>query len=551
MITSSTLRRYRSVAVVVLAIAAISASLGTVVYAGNFFLYDENDLVNAEPERRALVIGNGQYDHLSDLPSPTVDAKDVGDVLASIGFEVTRGENLDKKGMVDKLAEFTAKLKPGDTAVFYYSGHGADLGGNFYLPKDASHPTKSSKQQLANQSLSEAKVIADLQEKAVGDGSEGAVILIIDACRNFPAVGKSSGSEGGLRAPDAAGIVALYAAGFGQIAFDRLDDTDADRNSVFTRALLPLLKAQGLTVDQIGTDVRTKVASLARAAGLRQIPGVYAQNETPIVLNPSGSSLPRQQTVRGGSQDSAESPDNGASETECDRLAADPDDTMKVASVAGVSAFRLDGLAALEACQTAVNDHPDEVRFQFQLGRALSGSKRYHEAIELYHKAAERGSAAALNEIGRSFQLGRHIPRDRVQAMEWFRKAADQGNAAAMHNIGLLLANDNDHQEAFSWYQKAADKGSSEAMYSFAALYEEGKVLPRNPGLASTWLERALNRGDQWTRGELRSAPGNWSEETRKSLQKRLKDAGVYHGSVDGLFQSETQTALDAVFGKT
>ena len=63
------------------------------------------------------------------------DAEAVGDTLAKLGFDVTRGRNLGRQGMIDKVAEFTGKIAPGDIAVFFYAGHGIAIKNINYLPR--------------------------------------------------------------------------------------------------------------------------------------------------------------------------------------------------------------------------------------------------------------------------------------------------------------------------------------------------------------------------------------------------------------------------------
>ena len=68
------------------------------------------------------------------------------------------------------------------------------------------------------------------------------VILILDACRDNPFAVKGKRAIGmtrGLTRMDPAeGMFVLFSAGQGQSALDRLSDTDANPNSVFTRTLL-------------------------------------------------------------------------------------------------------------------------------------------------------------------------------------------------------------------------------------------------------------------------------------------------------------------------
>jgi uncharacterized protein len=62
------------------------------------------------------------------------------------------------------------------------------------------------------------------------------------------------------------------------------------------------------------------------------------------------------------------------------------------------------------------------------------------------------------------------VANDYDKAREWFEKAADKGDAGAMFNLGRLYANGygvaKDYDKAREWYEKAADKDEAGAMHS-------------------------------------------------------------------------------------
>ena len=66
----------------------------------------------------------------------------------------------------------------------------------------------------------------------------------------------------------------VYSAGEGQSAMDRLSEADADPNSVFTRAFLPLLRADLPLLDAIKIS-QERVYALARSADHDQTPAYY------------------------------------------------------------------------------------------------------------------------------------------------------------------------------------------------------------------------------------------------------------------------------------
>jgi hypothetical protein len=69
-----------------------------------------------------------------------------------------------------------------------------------------------------------------------------------------------------------------------------MSDTDRDPNSLFTRALLPQLRAPGLSLPEIATRVRREVVALARNAQHQQTPAYYDELLGDFVLRPGSAS---------------------------------------------------------------------------------------------------------------------------------------------------------------------------------------------------------------------------------------------------------------------
>src|SRR5262245_44451034 len=93
---------------------------------------------SAAPDRVALVIGNGAYANATKLTNPVNDATDVAQALRRIGFDVVEGRDLDKRAMEAKILEFGTKLDQAKVALFFYAGHGMQVGGkNYLVPTDA------------------------------------------------------------------------------------------------------------------------------------------------------------------------------------------------------------------------------------------------------------------------------------------------------------------------------------------------------------------------------------------------------------------------------
>jgi hypothetical protein len=229
-------------------------------------------------KRVALVIGNDRYVNLpadQQLRKAVNDARAVGDALGSVGFEVIRGENLGRQALVDKFVELTQRLLPGDTAFFFFSGHGVAInGGNYILPVDVPNAAVGQDMRLAHASFGESDIVSELQGRGVR-----VAVVVLDACRNNPFKqpgAKGVGAERGLgRIEPVQGVFTLYSAGIGQTALDRLGDADDSPNSVFTRVFVPALTKPGLGLGELAVEVREEVVRLAASVQHNQRPAYY------------------------------------------------------------------------------------------------------------------------------------------------------------------------------------------------------------------------------------------------------------------------------------
>lgn len=239
-------------------------------------------------KRVALVIGNDRYANLAadqQLKKAVNDAETIAAALTTLGFEVVKGTNLSRQGMIDKLADFTAKLQAGDIAAVFYAGHGVAIETvNYLVPSDVPPISSSSEARLRGASLAEPDLLREIQAKQVR-----VALVVIDACRENPfptgptrSLGRTRGLAEGqtLR-----GIFKIYSAGENQTALDRLNNNDPARNSVFTRVFAEQLMRPELHLADLAFETREKVAALAlsatddsgKPAPHEQTPGYYDQ----------------------------------------------------------------------------------------------------------------------------------------------------------------------------------------------------------------------------------------------------------------------------------
>lgn len=245
----------------------------------------------AAETRHALIVGNDSYQELPSLLKARNDARAVDEALRQTGFTTNLVLDAGQTPFLEAFSAFAQTINPGDVALFYYAGHGIEIDGqNYLLPTDA--PDVAAGQELVL--TSRAVPVASLLETLARRGAR-ASIFILDACRDNPFRGRATRGLGGARglAPVSAdGTFILYSAGTGQAALDRLSDSDDNPNSVFTRALVPLLTTPGLSIRDITSTVRSDVRRLARSVGHDQFPAYYDEMEGDLEFVAAAAPIP-------------------------------------------------------------------------------------------------------------------------------------------------------------------------------------------------------------------------------------------------------------------
>jgi uncharacterized caspase-like protein len=216
---------------------------------GAAFAQDRRIIPAAAGVRRAaLVVGNNDYRDQRPLRNAVNDAQSMKDSLSSLGFDVTMLLNVTMSQFEEAAGAFAGKLRPGDVALFYYSGHGIQIEDqNYLVPVDFDARTAVD---AKYKSYNAARLQQNLE--AAGVGLE---IIILDACRDNP-FRSLRGASGGLAAMQAGrGTYIAFATAVGKTA----DDNLAGKNGLFTGALIEALRLPGLSLDQVFNRVRREV----------------------------------------------------------------------------------------------------------------------------------------------------------------------------------------------------------------------------------------------------------------------------------------------------
>src|ERR1700733_12247126 len=241
----------------------------------------------AHAEKRvALVVGNNDYKNVPKLQKAVNDARTMGDTLKQLGFSVMVAENQNRQAFSEPLLAFDRAVEPGDTAFFFYAGHGFEIAGqNFLLPTDVPAATEGQEELVRDASVLADRVIERLQNKKVRTA-----ILVFDACRNnpFERAGTRAVAGGGGLAPMTQlpeGVFSVFSAGPRQTALDRLSNNDDNPNSVFTRTFSKELLQPGENMVQVAQHTRRIVSEMAETVNHKQIPVYFDQMVDDVFLN--------------------------------------------------------------------------------------------------------------------------------------------------------------------------------------------------------------------------------------------------------------------------
>ncbi|MEH2542185.1 hypothetical protein V1278_004793 [Bradyrhizobium sp. AZCC 1577] len=243
--------------------------------------------VPAQAEKRvALVVGNNDYRNVPKLQKAVNDARTMGDTLKQLGFTVMVAENQNRQAFSQTLLAFDKAVDAGDTAFFFYAGHGFEIAGqNFLLPTDVPAATEGQEELVRDASILADRIIERMQNRKVRTA-----ILVFDACRNnpFERAGTRAVAGGGGLAPMTQlpeGVFSIFSAGPRQTALDRLSNDDANPNSVFTRTFAKELTQPGVNLVQVAQRTRRAVSELAETVHHKQIPVYFDQMVDDVFLN--------------------------------------------------------------------------------------------------------------------------------------------------------------------------------------------------------------------------------------------------------------------------
>jgi len=213
--------------------------------------------LNALP-RVALIIGNTNYIE-SPLKNPGNDAKAIAGELQKVGFKTNLQLDTGRAQLAEAIQAFGADLaKSKGVGVFYYAGHGAQLGWrNYLIPVDAD---VQKLEDMRTQTVELNILLAGLTK-----AQNAMNVIILDACRDNPFGSKVPTEHKGLSQFDApARSLLAYATSPGNTAGD-----GSGAHGLYTENLLREIKVPEAKIEDVLKRVRLNVR---RTSEGQQIP---------------------------------------------------------------------------------------------------------------------------------------------------------------------------------------------------------------------------------------------------------------------------------------
>jgi TPR repeat protein len=188
----------------------------------------------------------------------------------------------------------------------------------------------------------------------------------------------------------------------------------------------------------------------------------------------------------------------------CDVQAADQLDPDGV----GLARYanQIEPEAAVQACRGAVAREPDNGRFHYQLGRALSALRQYDEARAEWETARKLGHARASYAIGNAILTAAQQTggKDAVAAPEaalaYYREGVDLGDPYAFYALGRQLVRygktSQDRLKGYDLMMRALEVGHTFAMNELGYFYLDKDSDYYDPTRGLRYLQESADRGD-------------------------------------------------------
>ncbi len=502
-------------------------------------------IANAE-RRWAIVLGVSQYsnDAIPDLDNTVNDARTISASLNNMGFEVHYLENASKDAVESMIADVSAEYADADLGVFFFAGHGLQLGGvNYALPSDIDPGTEDF---LKTQGISINRMIQEL-----GQSGTRNLVAILDSCRNSPFPDQEAFGTGLALVDAPSNTIIAYSTAPGAVALDGVG-----ANSPYSAALASALEGPEQDIRDVLRLVRARVRYATRGA---QTPWFVDNSKDQIVIQPrraaeideslaalleadtslagvhwrtiSRSADPRdfelfaelfpadeladaaRRQLRlinaegapnfplmdlGVPEANPEVPGGlGAIITECDILATGIGGGLSLAHP--VPHDLVNTRAALRTCVEAVAHDPENPRLNGLLARVLRLDLRFEESREYLEKAASLGNPLAYGGLAELYRFGLGVEKNIEHSARMTQRGALMGAPSMRLALGIYYREGwgvpQSHNEARRWMEIAAQTGLDSAITALGDMYRRGQGVPQDHGRAMEYYKKAAALG--------------------------------------------------------
>ena len=171
-----------------------------------------------------------------------------------------------------------------------------------------------------------------------------------------------------------------------------------------------------------------------------------------------------------------------------------------------------------KSCDGGTADGCNGLGVMFANGKGVA--KDDSKAVPLYTKACDAGSADGCNNLGIMYQIGRGLGpyfmqdchqsfggdmcayyKDFPEAVTLYSKACDAGSADGCGNLGSMYLNGwgvtEDDSQALMLFSRACDTGSADGCSSIGNVYLKGYGVQKDKGKARQFFSKSCNMGYQ------------------------------------------------------
>jgi formylglycine-generating enzyme required for sulfatase activity len=244
---------------------------------GSFCIHAQDKQVlkdsSVAEKRYALVIGNNAYKQARPLKNAVNDASDISGVLKKLGFEVTLVTDATRLAMTNQIRELAKRAADQQAVIlFYYSGHGIEVtNDNWLVPIDATA------EKIAD--VPGVCVSLDFLMRQLETANTRINILILDACRDAPFFGRTTGGGLAPAAKTPSGTMIAFSTAPRHVALD-----GRGRNSPYTKSLLQFIATPNDRIEDVFMQVRLDM----EANAVSQTPWESSSLKGKFYFNPNG-----------------------------------------------------------------------------------------------------------------------------------------------------------------------------------------------------------------------------------------------------------------------